>query len=51
MLLRAARVPTAVLAAMLINILLFSVIQYMVGSQHIRLTEVSDYKLANFIRV
>ena len=51
MLLRAARVPTAVLAAMLINILLFSVIQYMVGSQRLRLTDVSDYKVANFIRM
>jgi protein TonB len=51
MLSRAARVPTAVLAALLINILLFSVIQYMVGSQRLRLTDVSDYKVANFIRM
>jgi protein TonB len=51
MLSRAARVPTAVLAAVLINILLFSAIQYMVGSQRIRLTDVSDYKVANFIRM
>ena len=51
MLFRAARVPTAVLAAMLINILLFSVIQYMVGSQRLRLTDVSEYKVANFIRM
>ena len=51
MLSRAARVPTAFLAAMLINILLFSVIQYMVGSQRLRLTDVSDYKVANFIRM
>ena len=51
MLSRAARVPTAVLAAMLINILLFSIIQYMVGSQRVRLTDVSDYKVANFIRM
>jgi protein TonB len=51
MLSRAARVPTAVLAAILINILLFSAIQYMVGSQRLRLTDVSDYKVANFIRV
>lgn len=51
MLSRAARVPTAVLAAMLINILLFSVIQHMVGSQRLRLADVSDYKVANFIRM
>ena len=51
MLSRAARVPTAVLAAVLINIVLFSVIQYMVGSQRLRLTDVSDYKVANFIRM
>ena len=51
MLSRAARVPTAVLAAALINILLFSSIQYMVGSPRLRLTDFSDYKVANFIRV
>lgn len=51
MLSRAARVPTAVLAAVLINILLFSVIQYMVGSQRLRFADVTDYKVANFIRV
>ncbi len=51
MLSRAARVPTAVLAAVLINILLFSAIQYMVGSPRLRLADVSDYKVANFIRM
>ena len=48
---RAARVPTTVLAAMAINILLFSIIQYMVGSPRLRLTDVSDTGIANFIRM
>jgi protein TonB len=43
--------PTAALAAVLINILLFSIIQYMVGSPRLRLADVSDYKVANFIRM
>ena len=51
MLSHATRVPTAVLAALLINILLFSVIQYMVGSPRLRLADVSDYNVANFIRM
>ncbi len=51
MLSRAARVPTAVLAAVVINILLFSVIQYMVGSQRLRLADASDISIANFIRM
>ena len=48
---RAARVPTTVLAAVAINILLFSIIQYMVGSPRLRLTDVSDIEIANFIRM
>lgn len=48
---RAARIPTAVLAAVAINILLFSLIQYMVGSPRLRLTEISDIGIANFIRM
>ena len=48
---RAARVPTTVLAAIAINILLFSIIQYMVGSPRLRLTDVSDIEVANFIRM
>ena len=51
MLSRAARVPTAILVAVLMNILLFSSIQYMVGSPRLRLADVSDYKVANFIRM
>ena len=51
MLSHATRIPTAVLAALLINMLLFSAIQYMVGSPRLRLADVSDYKVANFIRM
>ena len=47
----ATRIPTAILAAVLMNILLFSSIQYLVGSPRIRLADVSDYKVANFIRM
>jgi protein TonB len=48
---RAARVPTAILAAVAINIVLFSIIQYMVGSPRLRLTDISDVDVSNFIRM
>ena len=48
---RAARVPTAALAAIAINILLVSIIQFMVGSPRLRLTDASDIGIANFIRM
>ena len=48
---RAARVPTTVLAAVAINILLFSIIQYMVGSPRLRLSDISDIDVSNFIRM
>jgi protein TonB len=48
---QAARIPAVLFAALLVNVLLFSVIQYMVGNPRLRLTDVSDFEIANFIRM
>jgi len=37
--------------ALLINLLLFSVIEYMVGAKRVRLTDAEDVQIANFIRM
>ena len=47
----AARRPTIIFVALLVNVLLFSIIQYMVGNPRLRLTDVSDFEIANFIRM
>ena len=46
-----ARIPAILFTALLINVLLFSVIQYMVGNPRLRLTDVSEFDIANFIRM
>lgn len=38
-------------SAVLINLLLFTAIEYMVGSKRVRLTPAEDVQIANFIRV
>jgi protein TonB len=48
---QAGRIPTVLFAALLVNVLLFSIIQYMVGNPRLRLTDVSDFEIANFIRM
>ncbi len=45
------RIPGLILAALLINAIIFGVIQYMVGSPRIRLNEAQNFDIANFIRM
>jgi protein TonB len=47
----ASRLSAIVFTAVVINILLFSAIQYMVGNQRIRLADSTQFDLANFIRM
>jgi protein TonB len=47
----ALRLPLILLIALLINVAIFSVIQYMVGNPRVRLTEVENFDIANFIRM
>ena len=45
------KLPAIVLAALVINALMFIAIEYMVGNRRIRLTETTDFDISNFIRV
>lgn len=45
------RVPVILLAALLVNALLFTAIEIMVGAKRVRLTETEDFAIANFIRM
>ncbi len=45
------RVPLIIALAALINIAMFIAIEFMVGSERMRLTDVQDFDVANFIRV
>ncbi len=47
----AGRLAAIVTVAILINIVLFSAIQYMVGNRQIRLADTTQFDLANFIRM
>ena len=47
----AARMSIVVLAALLINALMFSAIRYMVINREIRLADTTQFDLANFIRM
>ncbi len=47
----ALRMPTIVLAALVANVVLFTLIEYMVGSKRIRLTETQSPDISNFIRM
>jgi len=47
----AFRVPAIVFAALVANLVLFTLIEYMVGSKRIRLTETQTPDIANFIRM
>ena len=46
-----ARLMFITVAAVLINLLIFTAIEYMVGSKRVRLTPADDMQIANFIRV
>lgn len=48
---RYMHVSLIVLVAMLINLVMFGMIQYMTGNKRIRLADTSDFQIANFIRV
>lgn len=47
----AVRVPVILIGALIVNVVLFTVIEYMVGNRRMRLTEVTDFDISNFIRV
>lgn len=47
----ATRLPLIVLGAVLVNVIMFTAIEYMVGNQRIRLTDTTDFDISNFIRV
>jgi len=47
----AFRLPVIAILAILINIALFSAIQFLVGSQRMRLADTTQFDLANFIRM
>ena len=46
-----AKLPVVILLALVINILMFTAIEYMVGKNQIRLTDVAEFDISNFIRV
>ena len=45
------KMPAVILTALVVNILMFTAIEYMVGLKRIRLSDVTDIDIANFIRV
>ncbi len=45
------RIPVILLVTVLVNILLFTAIEFMVGVKRVRLTETEDFDVANFIRM
>ncbi len=47
----AMRIPTIIVAALALNLVLFTLIEFMVGSERMRLTETEQFDIANFIRV
>lgn len=48
---RGFRIPVALVAAIVINILIFTAIEFMVGSKRVRLTETENIDISNFIRM
>ncbi len=46
-----SRLPAILIGALIVNIVMFTVIEYMVGNRRIRLTETTDFDISNFIRV
>lgn len=47
----AVRAPVILIGALIVNVVLFTIIEYMVGNRRMRLTEVTDFDISNFIRV
>lgn len=46
-----AKLPLVMLLALIINVAMFTAIEYMVGKNQIRLTDVAEFDISNFIRV
>ncbi len=46
-----SKLPAVILTAVLVNVLMFTVIEWMVGLNRIRLTDTTDIEIANFIRM
>ncbi len=46
-----ARIPIIVVAALLVNVIMFTAIEMMVGLKRIRLTDADNVDIANFIRM
>ena len=49
--LESSRIPLILVAAIIVNILMFTAIEMMVGMKRIRLTDANDIDIANFIRM
>lgn len=47
----AMRVPAILLLALVVNVLIFTAIEFMVGVKRVRLTPTDDFDIANFIRM
>jgi len=47
----AIKLPAILLAALVINAIMFVAIEYMIGNRRIRLTDTSEFDISNFIRV
>ncbi len=45
------RVPAILFAALVVNVLIFSAIEFMVGVKRVRLTPADEFDIANFIRM
>ena len=46
-----AKLPLVIIVALIVNVGMFTAIEYMVGKNQIRLTDVADFNISNFIRV
>ena len=46
-----AKLPLVIIVALIVNVGMFTAIEYMVGKNQIRLTDVSEFDISNFIRV
>lgn len=45
------KLPIIIVIALVVNMVMFTAIEYMVGMKRVRLTETSDLQVANFIRM
>ena len=46
-----AKLPLVIIVALIVNVGMFTAIEYMVGKNQIRLTDVAEFDISNFIRV